>query len=136
MREHGPHQGSFERQYRLQSNAPATSRAGRVGVRNSVSLEFGLPFSISAEKLRTRYLPSAIEVSERGADSAYYTYEKEIAKTGEVEVSMDDLEDATPKTDARPANAKYVFTLPRQAPMARRTQPIFGVPFGSSSERL
>ena len=134
MREHEPNQGSFERQYRPQSNAPATFRAG---VRPSVSSEFNLPFSISAEKLRTRYLPSAIEVSEQGADSAYYIHGKKIAETGKDGVSMNDLEDASSKIDTRTANGTYGFTLPRQAPMAiRRTQPVFGVPFGSSSERL
>ena len=134
MREHEPHQGSFERQYRPQSNAPATFRAG---VRPSVSSEFNLPFSISTERLRTRYLPSAIEVSERGADSAYYTHGKKIAETGKDGVSMNDLEDASSKIDTRTANGTYGFTLPRQASLAmRRTPPVFGVPFGSSSERL
>lgn len=134
MREHEPHQGSFERQYRPQSNAPATFRAG---VRPSVSSEFNLPFSISTERLRTRYLPSAIEVSERGADRAYYTHGKKIAETGKDGVSMNDLEDASSKIDTRTANGTYDFTLPRQASLAmRRTPPVFGVPFGSSSERL
>ncbi|KAL8655621.1 MAG: hypothetical protein Q9226_002971 [Calogaya cf. arnoldii] len=60
-------------QYAPQSSATATHPMPEIGIRPSVGSEFGLPFKISEEKIRKRGLPSAIEVSERGADSAYYT---------------------------------------------------------------
>ncbi|CAO1598396.1 hypothetical protein XANCAGTX0491_002164 [Xanthoria calcicola] len=96
MREQDQYQGSPERQYRPQSNAPATFPAR---IRPSVSSEFNLSFSISAEKLRTRYLPSAIEVSERGSDSAYYVHEKKTTKTGKAALTTNDLDDTISKTD-------------------------------------
>lgn len=133
MREQDQYQGSPERQYRPQSNAPATFPAR---IRPSVSSEFNLSFSISAEKLRTRYLPSAIEVSERGSDSAYYVHEKKTTKTGKAALTTNDLDDTISKTDTGsfvPVSGRYGFKLPRHTPMARRTQPVFGVPFGSST---
>ncbi|KAL8854417.1 MAG: hypothetical protein Q9221_000687 [Calogaya cf. arnoldii] len=72
-RSQDPEPAGFQRQYAPQSSATATHPMPEIGIRPSVSSEFGLPFKISEAKIRKRRLPSAIEVSERGPDSAYYT---------------------------------------------------------------
>lgn len=127
MRREDRNQAGSERQYGQQKNAAATSRGRRVGVIPAVSSEFGLPFKISAKKIRTRCLPSAIEVSERGFDSAYYMKTPIIIR--EADVSMSNLEVTTPKTatSGRAANAKYGFKLSQQAPTTRLAQPPVGV---------
>lgn len=127
MRREDRNQADSERQYGQQSNAAGTFRGRRVGVLPAVSSEFGLPFKISAEKIRTRCLPSAIEVSERGSDSAYHMRAPII--TREAEVSMNNLEVTTPMTatSGHAANAKYGFELSQQAPTTGLAQPPVGI---------